>query len=90
MEPVAIRLADCLPGMRGNILASCSAPPFLAISIALSIGQLAENPPVRRFIAFSSMTDIYMYLGFPAQRTRYTVLFSGLTETLFGPTVAHQ
>ena len=39
IEPVAIRLADCLSGMGGNILASCYAPPFLTISIALYIAH---------------------------------------------------
>ena len=37
IEPVAIRLADYLSGMRDNIRESCSAPPFRTISIAPSL-----------------------------------------------------
>ena len=39
MEPVPIWLAGCLSGMHSSIRASCSAPSFSTMSIALSIAH---------------------------------------------------
>ena len=43
IEPVAMRLAACLSGIRGNICASCSTPPSRTIPMAFSIALVPSG-----------------------------------------------
>ena len=45
IELAAMRFAGCLSGIRGRMRASCSAPPFRAISAALFTAKCVGTCP---------------------------------------------
>ena len=72
-------MADCLSAMRGNIRASCSAPPFWTISSALSL--------VYQFVPTSTTTTLTpprsaMLTPLPSR----SAICSGVGTCLFGGT----